>query len=237
MTPVLFLQMRSPTSVFELVTSGTLPTHIVLGVLGVASLSSLYLIMSRWRLFGRVRNQANAFIDRIERAPDLGEAYRAILTLPGSPYGRVFEQGMNFFNELRPHSTAPDGADRGLSLTQLEALRLILDKAEGEELDELGSGLQWLAITGSVSPLLGLMGTVIGITNVFLGITDAGGSSIMAVAPGVGEALITTVAGLAVAIPAVIAYNYFAAQLEMVRGELEGFSVEFVGTLAREGRV
>ena len=236
--PALFLQAHAPTNALDLITSGTPATRVVLGVLAIASFCSIYLIVSRWKLFGRVRNQAKAFIDRIERAPDLNEAYRAILTLPGSPYGRVFSQGMSFFTELRPGAMQDPAKRReGLSLTQLEALRLIMEKAEGEELDDLGRGLQWLAIIGSVSPLLGLMGTVIGITNVFLGITAAGGSNIMAVAPGVGEALITTVAGLAVAIPAVIAYNYFAAQLEMVRGELEGFSIEFVGTLTREGRV
>ena len=79
--------------------------------------------------------------------------------------------------------------------------------------------------------------TVIGVMNAFLGITVSGSSNIMAVAPGVAEALITTVAGLAVAIPAVMGYNHFVGKLNLVTGELEGFSSEFIGTLAREGRV
>jgi biopolymer transport protein TolQ len=73
--------------------------------------------------------------------------------------------------------------------------------------------------------------------NAFLGIVNTGSSDISAVAPGVAEALITTVAGLAVAIPAVIFYNFFVARLNLILGELEGFSSEFIGTLAREGRV
>ena len=81
------------------------------------------------------------------------------------------------------------------------------------------------------------MGTVIGIINAFLGITATGSTNIGAVAPGVAEALITTVAGLAVAIPAVMAYNHYVARLNLVTGELEGISSEFVGTLAREGKV
>jgi biopolymer transport protein TolQ len=97
--------------------------------------------------------------------------------------------------------------------------------------------LNWLAIIGSVSPLLGLLGTVIGIMNVFLGIHATGSTNIGAVAPGVAGALITTVVGLAVAIPAVIAYNHFVARLNLVTGEMEGFSSEFIGTLAREGKV
>jgi biopolymer transport protein TolQ len=98
-------------------------------------------------------------------------------------------------------------------------------------------GLTWLAVIGSVSPLMGLLGTVIGIMDAFLGITAAGSTNIGAVAPGVAEALVTTVAGLFVAIPAVIGYNHFVGRLNLVSGELEGFSSEFIGTLAREGRV
>ena len=88
-----------------------------------------------------------------------------------------------------------------------------------------------------MSPLLGLMGTVIGIMNTFLGITAARSTNISAVAPGVAEALITTVAGLAVAIPSVIAYNHFVSRLNLVRGEFEGFASEFIGTLAKERHV
>ena len=125
----------------------------------------------------------------------------------------------------------------GLSLTQLQVLKLVLEKEEAEERDELAEGLIWLAVLGSVSPLMGLMGTVLGITTTFLGIAASGSSNIGAVAPGVAAALVTTVAGLFVAIPAVIAYNHFLAKLNLVSGELEGFSSEFIGTLAREGRV
>jgi biopolymer transport protein TolQ len=101
----------------------------------------------------------------------------------------------------------------------------------------MSHGLTWLAIIGSVSPLLGLMGTVLGVMNAFIGITAQGTANIAAVAPGIAEALITTVAGLAVAIPAVIAYNHYAGKLGLFTGELEGFAAEFIGTLAREGRV
>jgi len=88
-----------------------------------------------------------------------------------------------------------------------------------------------------VSPLLGLLGTVVGVMNSFVNITAQGSASIAAVAPGIAEALISTVVGLAVAIPAVIAYNHYASKLGLFASELEGFASEFVGTLAREGRV
>ena len=235
---LLLFQARPPTSILDMVVGGTLPTRIVLLILVAASLFTWWLIFHKWKQFREVRLQGDRFLECMERAQRLDDAYKAILSLPESPYGRVFRQGVNFFSELRPGALR-EGATpiEGLSLTQLEALRLVLEKEEAEERDELAHGLGWLATIGSVAPLLGLMGTVIGIMNAFLGITSAGSSNIMAVAPGVAEALITTVAGLAVAIPAVIAYNQFVAQLNLVSGELEGFSSEFIGTLAREGLI
>lgn len=235
---LLMLQARPPQTAFEMAVGGTLPTQIVLSVLAIMSLWSWWLIFHKSRQFRVVRRQGDSFLDRMERAQRLEDAYKAILSLPDSPYGRVFRQGVNFFSELRPGALREGAAPSpGLSLTQLEALRLVLEKEEAEERDELAQGIMWLATIGSVSPLLGLAGTVIGIMNAFLGITSGGSSNIMVVAPGVAEALMTTVAGLFVAIPAVMAYNLFVGKLNLVSGELEGFSSEFIGTLAREGRV
>ncbi|MDX1493872.1 MAG: MotA/TolQ/ExbB proton channel family protein [Longimicrobiales bacterium] len=238
LSSLLLLQTAPPTTIFEMVVGATLPSQIVLSVLALFSLASWWLIFAKARQFRAVRRQGDEFLERMERAQRLEDAYKAILALPDSPYGRVFRQGVNFFSELRPGALR-EGAPQtqGLSLTQLEALRLVLEKEEAEERDELARGLGWLAVIGSVSPLMGLMGTVIGVMNAFLGITSSGSSNIMAVAPGVAEALMTTVAGLAVAIPAVIAYNHFVGKLNLVSGELEGFSSEFIGTLAREGQV
>lgn len=235
---VLFAQARPPASVWDMIFTGTVPTRLVLLVLASASVASWILIFWKTRQFREVRAQGDRFLQAMERAQRLEDAYNAILALPESPYSRVFRQGVNFFSELRPGALregAPVGD--GLSVAQLEVLLLMLEKEEAEERDELGRGLTWLAVIGSVSPLLGLMGTVIGITNTFLGITRGGSTNIAAVGPGIAEALITTVAGLAVAIPAVIFYNYFVDRLNLVSGELEGFSSEFIGTLAREGRI
>lgn len=234
----LLLQAAPPTTAWSMLTGATIPTKIVLAVLIAGSLFSWWLIFAKSRQFSDLREQGDAFLYCIERADRLQDAYKAIISLPDSPYGRVFRHGVNFFSELRPGALLEDERPtQGLSLTQLEALRLVLEKEEAEERDELAQGLGWLAVIGSVSPLMGLMGTVIGIMNAFLGITSSGSSNIMAVAPGVAEALLTTVAGLAVAIPSVIAYNHFVGKLNLVSGELEGFSSEFIGTLAREGLV
>ena len=234
----LLAQTAAPTSVWDMVFGGTVLTRLILLTLAISSAVSWVLIFWKASQFRSVRRQGDRFVEKMERAPGLAEAYKAVLALPESPYGRVFRQGVNFFNELRPGALregAPSG--EGLSLTQLQVLKLVLEKEEAEERDELAQGLIWLAVLGSVSPLMGLMGTVLGITTTFLGISASGSSNIAAVAPGVAAALVTTVAGLFVAIPAVIAYNHFLAKLNLVSGELEGFSSEFIGTLAREGHV
>ncbi len=234
----LLAQTSAPTSAWDMVFGGTLPTRLILLILSASSACSWILIFWKAKQFRAVRRQGNRFLQKMERATGLADAYKAVLALPESPYGRVFRQGVNFFSELRPGALR-EGAppSEGLSLTQLQALKLVLEKEEAEERDELAVGLIWLAVLGSVSPLMGLMGTVLGITTTFLGIAASGSSNIGAVAPGVAAALVTTVAGLFVAIPAVIAYNHFLAKLNLVSGELEGFSSEFIGTLAREGRV
>lgn len=234
----LLLQTRPPQSALDMVAGGTLATQTILVLLALLSFTSWWLIFRKWQQFREVRRQGDRFLEYMEQAQRLEDAYKSILALPESPYGRVFRQGVNFFSELRP-GALKEGAvpSEGLSLTQLEVLRLVLDKEEVEEREELAQGVATLAVIGSISPLLGLAGTVLGIMDVFLGITAAGSSNIAAVAPGVAAALITTVAGLAVAIPAVWAYNHFVTMLNLVSSELEGFSSEFIGTLAREGRV
>jgi len=235
---VFLLQSRAPKTPLDMILSSTIATKIVLLALAAGSVVSWWLIFSKWRQFREVRQQGDRFLEQMERAQRLEDAYKAIIALPESPYGRVFRQGVNFFSELRPGALRQGAPEHeGLSLTQLEALRMVLEKEESEERDELAQGLTWLAVIGSVSPLMGLLGTVIGIMNTFFGIAASGSTNLGAVAPGVGEALITTVAGLFVAIPAVIGYNHFVGKLNLVSGELEGFSAEFIGTLAREGRV
>jgi len=111
----------------------------------------------------------------------------------------------------------------------------VLAKEVAAERDAAARFLPWLATFGSVSPLLGLLGTVLGVMDAFIGIAVGGSGNIAAVAPGVAEALVTTVMGLAVAVPSVMAYNLFVSRLGLFAGELEGFAQEIIGTMAREG--
>ncbi|HTR79007.1 MAG TPA: MotA/TolQ/ExbB proton channel family protein [Gemmatimonadaceae bacterium] len=226
----------------------------MLAILVVFSLVSWYLIFLKWWQFRRLRRQADRFMAEIERAARLNDAYHAAMRLPASPYNRLLREGVNFFSELRPgglRGGAGGGGgggggggvaggvatdtERALTTTQLEALRMVLAKEVAAERDAMARFIPWLATFGSVSPLLGLLGTVLGVMDAFIGIAIGGSGNIGAVAPGVAEALVTTVMGLAVAVPSVMAYNFFVNRLGLFAGELEGFAQEIIGTMAREG--
>lgn len=227
-----------PTTPWELITYGNLATKIILAVLTAFSLLCWFLIVLKWWQFRKVRKQADRFFDALERTTRLEEAYHAVMKLPPSPYGRLLREGINFFSELRPGLLREaDDPQKPLTVAQLEAMRMVLAKEVSAERDAMARFIPWLATLGSVSPLLGLLGTVIGVMDAFIGIAIGGSGNITAVAPGVAEALVTTVFGLAVAIPAVIAYNFFANRLGLFAGELEGFAHEIIGAMAREGRV
>jgi biopolymer transport protein TolQ len=227
-------QAPLPANAWDMVAGATITTRVILAVLLAFSLASWILIIWKWIQFRRVRLLEQEFLGQVSKAQHLDEAYRAVIALPDSPYLRVFRHGMSFFSGLRPRSNDPGG---GLSAAQVETLRLVMEKEQVGERDALAHGLPWLAIIATVSPLLGLMGTVVGVMDAFVGISAQGTANITAVAPGIAEALITTVTGLAVAIPAVIGYNHFASRLGLFAGELQGFANEFIGALAREGKI
>lgn len=228
-----------PGTPWELVVTSSRETKFVLAVLAIFSLVSWYLIVLKWWQFRRMRRLAERFLVEVERAPRLDDAYHAAMRLPPSPYNRLMREGIHFFSMLKPGGLKQDNAAAPdlLTASQLEALRMVLAKEVAAERDAAARFLPWLATFGSVSPLLGLLGTVLGVMDAFIGIAVGGSGNIAAVAPGVAEALVTTVAGLAVAVPAVMAYNVLVNRLGLFTGELEGFAQEIIGTMAREGRL
>ncbi|HEV8380612.1 MAG TPA: MotA/TolQ/ExbB proton channel family protein [Gemmatimonadales bacterium] len=246
----MFSQVRGaiPTTPWELVLTSSRETQFVLAVLAVFSLVSWYLIVLKWWQFRRMRQLGDRFLAEVEKAPRLEDAYHSAMRLPPSPYNRLLREAVHFFSELKPGSLKGTGvpapanpsataSTTTLTTPQLEAMRMVLAKEVAAERDTAARFIPWLATFGSVSPLLGLLGTVLGVMDAFIGIAVGGSGNITAVAPGVAEALVTTVGGLAVAVPAVMAYNLFVNRLGLFAGELEGFAQEIVGTLAREGRI
>jgi len=225
-------------SALDLIVRGTVTTWVVLAVTALASLVSWIIIFWKMAQFRRVKRDAVRFGNAMQHAQRLEDAHNVMLRLPESTHARVFRTGVNFFSELRPGALKQNAAPTpGLSDTQLNALWLVLQKVQDEERDTLSAGLVWLSVIAVVSPLLGLLGTVLGVMHSFLGVTATGAANIGSVAPGIAEALVATAFGLVAAIPAAIAYNYFVTRLNAFSAELEGFASEFIGALAREGRL
>jgi len=227
-----------PTSPWELIATSSAETRVVLLVLVAFSLLSWFLIVAKGWQFHRLRRAGRRFFDAVAHATRLDEARSAVAILAPSPYTRLFHEGVTFYGELVPGGVAAEAYEAGrLTSSQLEALRMVLETQVDAEHDQLGKWIPWLATLGSVSPLLGLLGTVLGVMDAFIGIATTGAGNLAAVAPGVAEALVTTVAGLAVAVPSVIAFNIYTARQNFVAAELEGFAREMIVTLAREGRL
>ena len=231
------MQQTGPSlsSAWDLVLTISVETKVVLAITAAFSLISWFIIGLKWWQFHRLKKQADRFFSELERTTRLTDAYHAVMKLPPSPYNRLFRESLNFYSELRPGGLKDEASRVTLTSTQVEALKMVLGKEVAAERDLMARFVSWLATIGSVSPLLGLLGTVLGVMDAFIGIASKGSGNLSAVAPGVAEELVTTVAGLAAAIPAVIAYNAYVNRIGLFAGELEGFAHEIVGSMAREG--
>ena len=233
-----------PTTPLELVTHATRVTQFVLVVLVVLSFISWGLMLSKWWELRGAARASLAFENEFTRATRLDQVRTLAKRSPPSPFTRVFGRAAEFLHDLR--AGANRGVDGGanvpvaterMSGSQVEALRLLLDSESAAERDRLSRGVPVLAMIGSVSPLIGLLGTVLGVIDAFLGIATKGSGNIGAIAPGVAEALIATAAALSVAIPAVFGYNLFANRVNRIDGELEAFGTEIIAMMVREGQI
>jgi biopolymer transport protein TolQ len=225
-----------PSTVPELVLNATPFSKVVLVVLALLSLSSWAVMVSKWGTYRRTEREARKFMADFHKCNRLEEVASLAKRSQPSAHTRVLQRALQFLTETRTVSDG-SGAPATLSASQVQALRLVLDSETNSERDALGTYIPFLAMVGSVSPLLGLMGTVIGVISAFLGVARGGSGNLAAVAPGVAEALIATAFALAVAIPAYFGYNIFAARLNRFDGELDGFGSEVIALMAREGRI
>jgi biopolymer transport protein TolQ len=237
-----------PSGPIELVMNATPVTQGVLVLLACLSLLSWSIMFGVWRSLAKAQNHATKYARDFERAERLDEA--AALTKVTSPGAlpRLFLRAISFVSDARvanqqvreratPNALGDAPAAATLSGSQIETLHLLLDSDASDERDRIGRFLPWLATIGSVSPLIGLLGTVLGVIDAFLGIATKGSGNLSAVAPGVGEALIATAAALAVAIPATFGYNIFASRLNRYDARLENFGTAVIALLVREGRI
>jgi biopolymer transport protein TolQ len=200
----------------------------VLGLLLFFSVISWGMILQKLSLFGRIRRQSDQFL-RIFRATR-GVANPQALAAESSPFANVYSAG---YRELQSQVGSSPGNPHPPALKSLNAISANMQVASAEEIRRVEKGMTWLATTGSVTPFIGLFGTVWGIIDAFSGLGTAGSASLRAVAPGISEALVTTAAGLFTAIPAVIFYNSFLGNIRELAQRLDTFALEVAAQIEK----
>jgi biopolymer transport protein TolQ len=218
-------------SVLSLVTGASVLVQIVMLILLFASLLSRYYIFHKIFTFKRATRLADDFEKKFWSGADLNELYqRAVAARDTSgSQERIFESGFQEFIKLRKQ---PNMDIR----TVLDGTRRAMRATNQREMEQLESYLSFLASVGSVSPYIGLFGTVWGIMNSFRGLATMATATLGAVAPGIAEALIATAMGLFAAIPAVMAYNRFAADINRLANRFDNFMEEFQNILQRQAK-
>ncbi len=231
--------------VFELILRAGPMGKLVLLILVGFSIASWAIILQKWRLMRRIKRETRMFREIFAESDNLPLVYAATKQYHVSPLARIFAAG---YAELRAHlntkfpvrgrNSVTDETDGDPATTpgsfEIERFRRMLALVAAEETLRMERLLTFLATTGSATPFIGLFGTVWGVMNAFHGIGLRGSATLATVAPGISEALIATAAGLAAAIPAVVAYNYFVSQIRVMTTEMENFSAEFVSYAERE---
>jgi len=224
---------------------------VVLGLLGVLSILSWAIMIERWRRFRAAERESRAMREQLTVDTALSGARELARSLPHSPLAALYTAFADESDRLRARGLlpAPGRAPGGPVVPAVPgvpaappdarargALVRILEKTSMRERRRFQRLLGFLATTATVAPFIGLFGTVWGIMNAFRTIGAVGGASIAAYAPGISEALVTTAAGLAAAIPAVAGYNYFIAGVRHIDDDMDDFASDLLARLEVRGQ-
>ncbi|ARU32936.1 protein TolQ [Sulfuriferula sp. AH1] len=216
-------------SMLALLASASLTVKLIMGLLLFASFMSWWYIFLKMFAVKRAARMAQAFEQEFWNGADLNQMYQRI-SRDHDQCGeleRIFEAGFREFMKLK----SQPGTDATM---MIESARRAMRASYQREMDELESHLSFLATVGSVSPYVGLFGTVWGIMNAFRGLANVAQATLAHVAPGIAEALIATAMGLFAAIPAVIAYNRYTYDIDRLANRFESFMEEFSNILQRQ---
>lgn len=219
-------------NILQLVIHASLPVQLVMLLLLFASIASWVIIFRKKRVLDRAENEAIKFEERFWSGAELSKLYAGASERNRDIGGMeaIFEGGFREFNRIRQRR----GVD---SRIQLEGAQRAMRATASRELDGLEHNLEFLANVGSISPYVGLFGTVWGIMISFQGLANVKEATIATVAPGISEALIATAMGLFAAIPAVWAYNRFATKVERIGVRYDAFAEEFSSILQRQAHL
>jgi biopolymer transport protein TolQ len=210
-------------NIIRLIADASLVVQLVLLVLLFFSVFSWAIIIFKRRTIRTATSQSQRFLRAFRRSKNLSDVNEAAKRYQGSPLVALFQSG---FRELAHISRS--NPQNALNSGRLESLSRVLTKASNAEISRLEKMMSFLATTGSVTPFIGLFGTVWGIMDAFIRIGIVRSASLSTVAPGIAEALVATALGLFAAIPAVIAYNYFLHRIKDIITDMEDFTLEFL---------
>lgn len=202
--------------------------RFILLVLSLFSVVSWAIMVERWLALGRARRDIRRFLEESRKLRNGADLAAFAIRNPENPLGRIALAGQREIANRRRGGETDAGAP------VLSAVQRAMEVAALEESARVESRLGFLATTGNVSPFIGLLGTVWGIMDAFMAMGLRGNASLPVVAPGIAEALVTTAAGLAAAIPAVIGYNYFLGRVRALSLSMDGFVMEAANLVERE---
>jgi biopolymer transport protein TolQ len=199
------------------------------------SIGSWGIILHKFIQISRARRESERFIAIFWESKNLAAIHSAGVGLKHSPLAQVFRAGYQELLQLTRAKRQAVGAETGFStdLGGVDNVTRAMKRQQNVELTKLEAGITFLATTGSTCPFIGLLGTVWGIMVAFLGLSAAHTSNIQAVAPGIAEALITTLVGLVAAIPAQMFYNFLATRVRVLATEIDNFIAEFLNIAER----
>ena len=227
------MSVANDMSLFTLIAGASLPVQLVMVVLLITSLFSWWYIFIKFFTIKNAETDAEKFESGFWSGGDLNKLYDGLSTGRRKPQGMaaIFEAG---FKEFVRHKQQANLESKMEVSDVMEGARRAMRASYNRELDDLDAHLPFLASVGSVSPYIGLFGTVWGIMNSFRGLSSVAQATLSQVAPGIAEALIATAIGLFAAIPAVIAYNRFASSVDRLSVRYESFMEEFTNILQRK---
>ncbi|RTL56982.1 MAG: protein TolQ [Rhodocyclaceae bacterium] len=225
------MNLTQDLSIIDLFLQASFAVKLVMTLLLGVSVMSWYWIFRKWFAIGEARGRTEQFEKDFWSGGDLNNLYQSAINDRHSTGAleRIFESGYREFTKLRGQKSLDPG-------TVVDGIRRAMRATYQRELDDLEAHLSFLASVGSVSPYVGLFGTVWGIMHAFRGLANVSSATLSSVAPGIAEALVATAIGLFAAIPAVIAYNRFAHDVDRLAVRFESFMEEFSNILQRQLR-
>ncbi|HRD02525.1 MAG TPA: protein TolQ [Candidatus Saccharicenans sp.] len=217
-------------SVISLISQATIVVKLILLVLVLFSVFSWAIIIYKIRSLKQAENSSRQFSEVFRRSKSLNEVNEAARRYKHSPLSSIFQAGFKELVHLTRSNPQPQNAING---EKLELINRSLLRASNQEINRLEKMMSFLATCGSVTPFIGLFGTVWGIMDAFHKIGVVRSASLVTVAPGIAEALIATALGLFAAIPAVIAYNHFLGRIKELITTMDDFNLEFLNIIEK----